>query len=133
MARSSSGLGHRPLKAEIEGSNPLRATTDSQVRGLFLWPVSRGGRDLYPWWQRGGRSFGRLRVAKGQSCHPLRRLYGTSRSLRSLSSLPCIEVLSGNSPKIGDLVEFGDYLGDDRLASVVSVGVEYDFRRLTDI
>ena len=26
MARSSSGLGHRPLKAEIRGSNPLRAT-----------------------------------------------------------------------------------------------------------
>ena len=30
MARSSSGLGHRPLKAEIEGSNPLRATTFNQ-------------------------------------------------------------------------------------------------------
>ena len=26
MARSSSGLGHRPLKAEITGSNPVRAT-----------------------------------------------------------------------------------------------------------
>lgn len=26
MARSSSGLGHRPLKAGITGSNPVRAT-----------------------------------------------------------------------------------------------------------
>ncbi len=26
MARSSSGLGRRPLKAEIAGSNPARAT-----------------------------------------------------------------------------------------------------------
>lgn len=26
MARSSSGLGRRPLKAEITGSNPVRAT-----------------------------------------------------------------------------------------------------------
>ena len=27
VAHSSSGLGHRPLKAEITGSNPVRATT----------------------------------------------------------------------------------------------------------
>ena len=27
LARSSSGPGHRPLKAEIAGSNPARATT----------------------------------------------------------------------------------------------------------
>ena len=27
MAWSSSGLGHRPLKAKIGGSNPLQATT----------------------------------------------------------------------------------------------------------
>src|SRR5215211_3425457 len=27
MAHSSSGLGHRPLKAEIRGSNPLCATS----------------------------------------------------------------------------------------------------------
>ena len=31
MARSSSGLGRRPLKAEITGSNPVRATK------LFFW------------------------------------------------------------------------------------------------
>ena len=29
MAHSSSGLGHRPLKAEITGSNPVCATTAS--------------------------------------------------------------------------------------------------------
>ena len=34
MARSSSGLGRRPLKAEITGSNPVRATIDCS--GL-LW------------------------------------------------------------------------------------------------
>ena len=27
LAHSSSGLGHRPLKAEITGSNPVCATT----------------------------------------------------------------------------------------------------------
>ena len=41
MARSSSGLGRRPLKAEITGSNPVRATNTSQVRakvsGLFSY------------------------------------------------------------------------------------------------
>lgn len=37
MARSSSGLGHRPLKAKIESSNLLRATKCSQagIAGLF--------------------------------------------------------------------------------------------------
>ena len=33
MARSSSGSGRRPLKAEITGSNPVRATIDCS--GLF--------------------------------------------------------------------------------------------------
>lgn len=33
MARSSSGLGRRPLKAEISSSNLLRATKQSQVIG----------------------------------------------------------------------------------------------------
>ena len=40
MAWSSSGLGRRPLKAEIGGSNPLQATKLSQVRsfpGLFCF------------------------------------------------------------------------------------------------
>ena len=32
MAWSSSGLGRRPLKAEIGGSNPLQATTISKAR-----------------------------------------------------------------------------------------------------
>ncbi len=35
MARSSSGLGRRPLKAEITGSNPVRATKNSQVIELI--------------------------------------------------------------------------------------------------
>ena len=34
MARSSSGLGRRPLKAEITGSNPVRATIDCS---RLLW------------------------------------------------------------------------------------------------
>ena len=34
MARSSSGLGRRPLKAEITGSNPVRATI--KCSGLLL-------------------------------------------------------------------------------------------------
>ena len=42
MARSSSGQGHRPLKAEIAGSNPARATMiQIQICGLILdkgWP-----------------------------------------------------------------------------------------------
>ena len=33
-ARSSSGLGRRPLKAEITGSNPVRAT----IKGNFCFP-----------------------------------------------------------------------------------------------
>ena len=38
MARSSSGLGRRPLKAEITGSNPVRATIDYSglLRESFL-------------------------------------------------------------------------------------------------
>ncbi len=35
MARSSSGLGHRPLKAEIAGSNPARATKFIFFKGEF--------------------------------------------------------------------------------------------------
>ncbi len=38
-ARSSSGLGRRPLKAEITGSNPVRATKNSRRLELCLWPV----------------------------------------------------------------------------------------------
>ncbi len=37
MARSSSGLGRRPLKAEITGSNPVRATKN-QLKGNYLFP-----------------------------------------------------------------------------------------------
>ena len=49
MARSSSGLGRRPLKAEITGSNPVRATKNLAGRrdnlgGLF----SLSGRFLRP-------------------------------------------------------------------------------------
>ena len=48
MARSSSGSGRRPLKAEITGSNPVRATIDCSglLRESFLfktlvcWPRS---------------------------------------------------------------------------------------------
>ena len=36
MARSSSGSGRRPLKAEITGSNPVRATID--YSGLLREP-----------------------------------------------------------------------------------------------
>lgn len=40
MAHSSSGLGHRPLKAEIRGSNPLWATNKkcrrSKSSGIFV-------------------------------------------------------------------------------------------------
>lgn len=47
MARSSSGLGRRPLKAEISSSNLLRATKRSQVigyaGGLFSCVEARGG------------------------------------------------------------------------------------------
>ena len=41
-ARSSSGLGRRPLKAEITGSNPVRATIDCSglLRESFLLYVS---------------------------------------------------------------------------------------------
>lgn len=46
MARSSSGLGRRPLKAEISSSNLLRATKKSQVigyaGGLFSCVEARG-------------------------------------------------------------------------------------------
>ena len=33
-AHSSSGLGHRPLKAEITGSNPVCATTSLILQAL---------------------------------------------------------------------------------------------------
>ena len=42
MAWSSSGLGRRPLKAEIGGSNPLQATMISKARSderAFLLPL----------------------------------------------------------------------------------------------
>ena len=41
-ARSSSGPGHRPLKAKIAGSNPARATIDSRPRiaGSFAWNIA---------------------------------------------------------------------------------------------
>ena len=35
MARSSSGPGRRPLKAEITGSTPVRATTREIIVSLF--------------------------------------------------------------------------------------------------
>ena len=35
MARSSSGSGRRPLKAEITGSNPVRATNKDQTPRAF--------------------------------------------------------------------------------------------------
>ena len=40
MAPSSSGLGRRPLKAEVEGSNPFGATMNFQtaLRGGFCFP-----------------------------------------------------------------------------------------------
>ena len=44
MARSSSGQGHRPLKAEITGSNPVRATTytsGASGRTAYLGGVSK--------------------------------------------------------------------------------------------
>src|SRR5215213_1548170 len=44
-AHSSSGLGHRPLKAEIRGSNPLCATT----RPTSL-PECRSGANAYVSW-----------------------------------------------------------------------------------
>jgi hypothetical protein len=34
LARSSSGLGRRPLKAEITGSNPVRATQGDYGLGI---------------------------------------------------------------------------------------------------
>ncbi len=46
MARSSSGLGRRPLKAEITGSNPVRATIDCS--GLLWEPfLCRGFFDAW--------------------------------------------------------------------------------------
>ena len=42
LARSSSGSGRRPLKAEITGSNPVRATMsfrDTPIVPLHIWPV----------------------------------------------------------------------------------------------
>ena len=41
MARSSSGLGRRPLKAEITSSNLVRATMSSpgHSESLYIWPV----------------------------------------------------------------------------------------------
>ena len=35
VAHSSSGLGHRPLKAEITGSNPVCATNNSGITTRF--------------------------------------------------------------------------------------------------
>ena len=38
VARSSRGPGHRPLKAEIKGSNPLRATKLRHEKGPRHFP-----------------------------------------------------------------------------------------------
>ena len=43
MARSSSGLGRRPLKAEITGSTPVRATK----REIFCFPFLFKGENAY--------------------------------------------------------------------------------------
>ena len=61
MAWSSSGLGHRPLKAKIGGSNPLQATKTSGRS--FRWPAflryaifdSMSARDAYRADLRGAR------------------------------------------------------------------------------
>ena len=37
MARSSSGSGHRPLKAKITGSNPVRATLNGSFSSLLVF------------------------------------------------------------------------------------------------
>ena len=42
LAWSSSGLGRRPLKAEIGGSNPLQATTIVTGQAI-AWPVLFSG------------------------------------------------------------------------------------------
>jgi hypothetical protein len=42
-----------------------------------------------------------------------------------------IEASLGNSRETGHLVQFGGYPTDNRFASVVAVGIQHDFWRLT--
>lgn len=58
MARSSSGLGRRPLKAEISSSNLLRATTPSQAGDSLPSLFAFSGHD----WREGRRA---LRFPQG--------------------------------------------------------------------
>jgi hypothetical protein len=46
-AHSSSGLGHRPLKAEIRGSNPLCATNSSASLFEFGTPPNCAGFSVF--------------------------------------------------------------------------------------
>lgn len=52
MAHSSSGLGHRPLKAEITGSNPVCATTRRLGASPGAFCCADKASDLpYDYWQ----------------------------------------------------------------------------------
>ena len=51
-AHSSSGLGHRPLKAEIRGSNPLCATTLYKIENLRPGAAAAPLGRWHAWWSR---------------------------------------------------------------------------------
>ena len=76
MARSSSGLGRRPLKAEITSSNLVRATTKTEVRGIVSGLFSCCAGLCGPLWTQRGHNgepffaFGVLAGLRGEILAP---------------------------------------------------------------
>ena len=79
-ARSSSGLGRRPLKAEITSSNLVRATRNPQVRALSLACFAISEHPLHP----------PLDTTATRICLWVRLKYSASTNVRAL--LPACEV-----------------------------------------
>ena len=110
VAPSSSGLGRRPLKAEVAGSNPVGATRNhkSPARGIFdFW---------HPWPDENRRfdSCGTLvgpRKPRGSRLRPpagAERIVGTDKNSRSLdASEPASELPEITNPPPGGFVISG--------------------------
>ena len=77
MAHSSSGPGHRPLKAENAGSNPACATKWSLIKLHNVWFVSHAGSNRPPLWA--------FAFVVSHELTPSRVLYVRARIIASLS------------------------------------------------
>ena len=100
MAHSSSGLGHRPLKAEITGSNPVCATKSDaweSSRALFGAVVARAiYRMIMDSKCLKARSIHHGQPPRGAKDTALKNEAGQGRLLEERDSGPAIVILSAS-------------------------------------